>query len=309
MDVSILLVWIFFLFCLGLCAGGILMLFRNRSFVKNSSFKFLQYAMILLYTFGFYSLWSQVFFRMIFNPTENQDLKILSDFIALIGTPFLLVGMVMFFMWGSSLLKVKPTKRSITFSFSLALFFTSGLCYIISPRYYLDISDLYAFLVLFFLLPLMFFMLTSPVRLLNRKAKYVIIFVILLFGIAHLLLIMSDGENYYFELVFNFSFFLIITFIEIYFLYSVEWQVLLPQADSRDENKSFDSFVEKYAITTRESEIILELLTGKTNKQIAQDLFISLQTVKDHNYRIYQKTNVKSRSQLASLLRNYQIDL
>jgi DNA-binding NarL/FixJ family response regulator len=37
---------------------------------------------------------------------------------------------------------------------------------------------------------------------------------------------------------------------------------------------------------------------GKTNKQIAEELFISLQTVKDHTHRIYSKLGVKSRTQL-----------
>ncbi|WP_081782530.1 response regulator transcription factor [Prolixibacter bellariivorans] len=38
-----------------------------------------------------------------------------------------------------------------------------------------------------------------------------------------------------------------------------------------------------------------------TNQQIADKLFISIETVKDHNSRIFLKTEVKNRTQLARL--------
>lgn len=62
-------------------------------------------------------------------------------------------------------------------------------------------------------------------------------------------------------------------------------------------------FIEIYKISRREEEVIRELCAGKTNKEIAQALFISLQTVKDHIYRIYLKTNVGNRVQLLNLVR------
>ena len=72
-----------------------------------------------------------------------------------------------------------------------------------------------------------------------------------------------------------------------------------------EENKNMDykSFCTEYEISKRESEIVWEICTGKTNKAIAEKLFITLQTVKDHTHRIYTKTQVKSRVQLANLVR------
>ena len=58
---------------------------------------------------------------------------------------------------------------------------------------------------------------------------------------------------------------------------------------------------EEYNISPREREIVKLICEGKTNRQIADELFISLQTVKDHVYRIYRKTNVKNRVQLVTL--------
>jgi DNA-binding CsgD family transcriptional regulator len=66
------------------------------------------------------------------------------------------------------------------------------------------------------------------------------------------------------------------------------------------DNESSDLFM-KYGISNREKEIVGEICKGKTNQQIADDLFISLQTVKDHIYNIFRKVNVKNRVQLTKL--------
>jgi len=58
----------------------------------------------------------------------------------------------------------------------------------------------------------------------------------------------------------------------------------------------------RFGITKREQEIIEQISLGKTNQQIADELFISLQTVKDHTHRIYKKTGVNSRLKLITLL-------
>jgi DNA-binding CsgD family transcriptional regulator len=57
----------------------------------------------------------------------------------------------------------------------------------------------------------------------------------------------------------------------------------------------------KYGISGREFEIISLICQGKTNQEIADELRISAQTVKDHNYNIFQKTGVRNRTQLARL--------
>ena len=57
----------------------------------------------------------------------------------------------------------------------------------------------------------------------------------------------------------------------------------------------------KYSITAREQEIIEEICKGKSNQQIADDLFISLQTVKDHIHSIFKKVKVKNRVQLVKM--------
>ncbi len=57
----------------------------------------------------------------------------------------------------------------------------------------------------------------------------------------------------------------------------------------------------KFGITKREQEIVRLICEGKSNREIKDQLFISLQSVKDHIYRIYKKTAAKNRVQLANL--------
>jgi DNA-binding CsgD family transcriptional regulator len=62
--------------------------------------------------------------------------------------------------------------------------------------------------------------------------------------------------------------------------------------------------LERFGITNREREVIELICQGKSNQEIADCLFISLQTVKDHVYSIFQKTGVKNRVHLANLWRS-----
>jgi len=67
---------------------------------------------------------------------------------------------------------------------------------------------------------------------------------------------------------------------------------------------STDKLMADNGITERELEIIKLILKGKSNKEIEEELYISLGTVKNHLYNIYKKLNIKSRTQLVSLLRS-----
>jgi len=64
------------------------------------------------------------------------------------------------------------------------------------------------------------------------------------------------------------------------------------------------NFYNKHEITRRESEIVDLICDGKTNKEIANTLFISLQTVKDHTHHIYIKTGARNRIELANMIRD-----
>jgi two-component system nitrate/nitrite response regulator NarP len=54
-------------------------------------------------------------------------------------------------------------------------------------------------------------------------------------------------------------------------------------------------------LTRREMEVLADLSSGRTNKQIARDLGLSLNTIKFHVRNLFQKLDVNSRSQAISL--------
>lgn len=56
------------------------------------------------------------------------------------------------------------------------------------------------------------------------------------------------------------------------------------------------------ALSVREADIVILLLEGLSNAEIADRLFISLHTVKTHVKRIFHKTGAESRTQLISML-------
>ncbi len=56
--------------------------------------------------------------------------------------------------------------------------------------------------------------------------------------------------------------------------------------------------VQKSALTARETEILKLVAEGKSNKEIAEDLFISVFTVKRHRANIMEKLNLRNVSDL-----------
>jgi DNA-binding NarL/FixJ family response regulator len=65
----------------------------------------------------------------------------------------------------------------------------------------------------------------------------------------------------------------------------------------------------KSELTAREVEIISEIKTGNSNKQIARKLSISEETVKRHLSNIFEKLGVSSRLELALLASQHNLSL
>ena len=61
-------------------------------------------------------------------------------------------------------------------------------------------------------------------------------------------------------------------------------------------------FQDKYKLTHRQIQVIKLICDGLTNKEIAEKLFLSEYTVKDHLKKIMKKLNVNSRNEIISML-------
>jgi DNA-binding CsgD family transcriptional regulator len=80
------------------------------------------------------------------------------------------------------------------------------------------------------------------------------------------------------------------------------FQLSMPVSGSYE--KSLFAISRDYDLSKREIQIIELILQGKSNKEISETLFISLSTVKNHIYNLYQKLRIKNRGQLMVLLFN-----
>ena len=93
-------------------------------------------------------------------------------------------------------------------------------------------------------------------------------------------------------------------FSPLFFLKLKADSVFIPVFAGRPSDKKKELLYIKYGITKREKEIVEAICKGLTNQQIADELFISLQTVKDHTHRIYSKIGINSRMKLVQLVNN-----
>ena len=65
----------------------------------------------------------------------------------------------------------------------------------------------------------------------------------------------------------------------------------------------------EYKLTGRESEIINLLLNGRSNREIADNLGITMNTIKRHINNIYNKLTVNSKIELLNLMRDMNVSM
>ena len=75
------------------------------------------------------------------------------------------------------------------------------------------------------------------------------------------------------------------------------------QAPEFSVDESLEAVADMYELTPREREITKLIYEGKSNSEIAEELFISESTVKTHLYNIFRKAGVKNRIELSCLVR------
>lgn len=91
----------------------------------------------------------------------------------------------------------------------------------------------------------------------------------------------------------------------LFFLGKFTKQIFKERLLTQNEKIDFEEIFDRYGLSKREQEIFFLILDGKSNKEIGEVLFISVKTVKNHIYSIFQKLGVKSRFKLYIFTRNW----
>ncbi len=297
MTLDGLLFWISFIFCLALTAGGMMLIFRYAKLREVAAYRYLQYYMVLIYIFGFYVLWSELFLKYL---PLTPEIAAFSSVVVLLGTPFLLVAGILQLLLAAHLADKKPSTLLLAVlpmaNLSAVYFFlqTNGFAVLANA------NGIYAVLGMVSSTATAVLLLTLVSKYFPGMRRVIFAGLFLALGLAYTIPLAAGELTFYSRLAFAFLFFFVNTLICAFFIYKVNAG---PSAEN--VTASYEAFVKKYGITGRELEIIKEIYNGKSNQEIADSLFVTLQTVKDHTSRIYQKTDVKSRAQLVTIVRNF----
>ena len=108
----------------------------------------------------------------------------------------------------------------------------------------------------------------------------------------------------YSECVFSVVMAILVIYYAIHF-YKTNYESALDLAVDNPPINRFKNFCIEYNLTDREEEILTLLLNKETNQEIADELFLSIGTVKTHIHNIYTKTNVSKRKELFEIYEEY----
>ncbi len=302
-----------FVATIGIAVIGSLVSFQISRDYKKPVLQILFYQQIFLYSFLIYGIWGNIALREVISDVNiNQELASkLAFFVPLIGIPFLIVSWFMLVKFGFNLNGYKGHKSLVYIYFAGFTGILATFGFLFQNSYIQSPSNPDTFLVRLFAVVNLFFHLLFLMPFFGPKSGFPEI--IKLPELKKSLWGYLSGVALYSLALWYFNLFQYIsTGISLTLLFATSAILpvflkiaIIPVTDKPNEKvgKDFNSFCADYEISKREAEIVLEICSGKTNKAIAEKLFITLQTVKDHTHRIYTKTRVKSRVQLANLVR------
>ncbi len=306
----ILLTSVIFVLSAGLTSGGILLGNRLRSMNRVSGLTSMLYFLIFIFTFGFYALWGQTIIKvMISEIVTDQLLKRIIHTFVLMGLPFVVLAWLMLIKFTREI-TLRKKESFFTFAF---LFIHLGLVFATGWAFY-EWPELDAMLLLkyFYLGPGSITIFLSVLFLITQKEKRMLLLYpdrlllaasLAIFYIIEAILLINYTGNQIIGLAFIFFFFTGKAFVPVW----IRYRIKQPEPVSSDSGAlSFKDFCTNYDISARESEIVKEICNGLSNGEIADKLFITLQTVKDHTHRIYIKANVRNRMQLMTLVQKYE---
>jgi len=295
-----------FIVSMASASGSILLSARLRGSTRTGVISTLLYFQTFYFTFGFYAIWGQVILAVFLAPFLEGDLLVKANNVLLmLGSPFAVLTWFMLLKFSGELAGRRTSELAgfLYVTGTIALAVVAGWIFLKFSR-----VDPFTLIKLSFItLNLVYSVLAAALLLSGKRNKLLlrrtdtgrIAYGILVAMLLQNTLLLLYGENIYAALAFMTVFFLTGVFIPLYLNYWADLSVLSPEPE---DQVSFGAFCARYEISPREKEIIREICNGLSNQQIADRLFITLQTVKDHTSRIYSKTNCNSRARLIAVL-------
>lgn len=310
-----------YIIIINISLGGILFtIFLTSSLNKKYRQPFLSsylYFQIFLAIFGTYGILVPAIIRKVLINQEILliDVENICHFFTFLGVPFLLLACYMFLRCCYELVESKlPICNILSYLIIWLLFFA---CYGImiyffksfSYKYFPLIPQLvriiiggFGFLVLFHGVLILILKSSQWKDQIRKKSLFWFgIFNLIIFS-GVIILVFLVNKHQFIGAAFLFLFFTS-SVIPLIFVHSFLVRTIPVPESKSDGIENLEHFINEFGISNREEEIIQQICEGKSNKEISENLFITLQTVKDHVYRIFLKTGVRNRIQLSNLIR------
>jgi DNA-binding CsgD family transcriptional regulator len=295
-----------FIFCAAMAAGAILLtsrLMKEHPFPYTRS---LFYHIIFMFAFGFYGIWGQfIIVAVAGNRLTPELLSTVSVVSLLLGLPFLVFGWMMLLRFGSDSAGLSFKGYAIL----IFLLFNIGFIAVLGfASRDIAFSEAMPLFKLYYCCASAMFALITALILVRGKScspgksdRRFLATIIAAGALSQAAVLLLLPHSVWMALVFVFLVFAATTLLPVYLVYQADLKTN-PVPDALNLPSGIDDFYRKHEISPREADIIREICNGLSNQEIADKLFISLQTVKDHTSRIYSKTNVRNRMQLMTLV-------
>ncbi len=295
-----------FVISLAITSGGILISSHLRTAYKTDFLSSLLFFQVFWFTFGFYVPWGQVVITSILETViEPENLEKITGITLFLGSPFLVFAWLMFLKLSREMANRGCGIFLIVLFLAFNFICIPGIIYLLNRISGIKVVVLAHITIMItgimYTVAGVYFLMAGKknrARLITADIRTMVFWILLLMILQQGLFFLSQ-RNDYLKLAYILLFFCFGGILPVYFRYWADLSKLLIPVEN---SLSFDRLCEKYEISRREKEIIHEICEGLTNQQIADKLFISLQTVKDHTHRIYGKTNCSSRAQLMRLV-------
>lgn len=301
--------------CLAISVAGVLL---GHQWINTYNAKFHKnylYYLIAFYTFAFYTIWGQIIARTILLSlgVKSEIIESVATTFPILGIPFLLIAWIMLINLVYSMADMEVTLRwyvvhivmfglIIFTSWILYAFFVQKIQSIDERIKFVEMGILLIFEAIYFIIwVVLFFSLRQKIRIAAlQQYKNFVMLMVLGFVLRAVCLLFSIASPWILPMVI--LVFFASNFIPIIYIRTNADFMFDPVKAERSNIERIHILIEKFQITKREQEIVLLICDGQTNQQIADSLFISLQTVKDHTHRIYTKIGIRSRMQLVQMV-------